>query len=93
MTAPNHYQVRTQRATQQLAQLQPRELFANQRRKSKAKEKAKREEARRRARMAELTFLAGAQSINDAEFVGVLREHIENRNSYLQQQASEVGII
>lgn len=93
MTAPNHYQDRIQRATQQLAQLQARELFANQRREFKAKEQVKREEARRRARMAELTFLAGAQSLNDAEFVGVLRQHIENRNSYLQQQASEIGTI
>ena len=93
MAAQNHYHDRIQRATQQLAQLQARELLASQRRDSKAKQKAKRDEARRRARIAELAFLAGAQSLDDAEFVGVLRQHIENRNSHLKQQASEVGTI
>lgn len=93
MTAPNHYHERIQRATQQLAQLQARELLASQRRDSKAKQQAKKEEARRRARMAELTFLAGAESLDDAEFVGVLRHHIENRSNHLKQQASEIGTV
>lgn len=81
MTAPNHYHDRIQRATQQLAQLQARELLASQRRDSKAKQQAKKEEARRRARIAELAVLAGAQSLDDAEFVAVLQQHIENRKS------------
>lgn len=81
MTAPNHYHDRIQRATQQLAQLQARELLASQRRDAKAKQKAKRDEARRRAHMAELAFLAGAQSLDDAEFVAVLKQHIENRKN------------
>ncbi|WP_255470503.1 hypothetical protein [Pseudoxanthomonas sp. 3HH-4] len=91
MTAPNQYHDRIQRATQQLAQLQARELLASQRRDSKAKRKAKMEEARRRARVAELTFLAGAQSLDDAELVGVLRQHIQNRNGQLRQLTCEVG--
>jgi len=87
----NQYHDRIQRATKQLAQLQARELLATQRRESKAKEQARREETRRRARVAELTFLAGAQSLDDAELVGVLRQHIKQRSSQLKQQASEIG--
>lgn len=87
----NQYHDRIQRATKQLAQLQARELLATQRRESKAKEQARREETRRRARVAELTFLAGAQSLDDAELVGGLRQHIKHRSSQLKQQASEIG--
>jgi hypothetical protein len=59
MTTTSHYQERIARATERLAQLQAKELLANQRRESIAKEQAKRAEARRRAHLAELVFLAG----------------------------------
>ena len=86
----NHFHDRIQRATQQLAQLQARELLATQRRASKAKEQAKRDEAKRRARIAELAFSAGGQSLEDAELVGLLRLHLQNR-SQLKQPATEIG--
>ncbi|MBB4721707.1 protein subunit release factor B [Xanthomonas euvesicatoria] len=44
MTATNHYRDQIQRATERLAQLQAKELLANQRREAKAQETAKREE-------------------------------------------------
>lgn len=88
---PTQYHDRIERATQKLAQLQARELLASQRREFKAKQQAKRDEARRRVRVAELAFLAGAQSLEDAEFVGVLRQHIQNRNSQVRQHVSEIG--
>lgn len=86
----NHFHDRIQRATQQLAQLQARELLATQRRESKAKEKAKRDEAKRRVRLGELAFLARAEALEDAELVGALRIHIQNRGQ-LREQASELG--
>ncbi|TXI86114.1 MAG: hypothetical protein E6Q40_06770 [Cupriavidus sp.] len=86
----NQFHDRIQRATQQLAQLQARELLATQRRETKAKEQAKREEARRRARVAELAFIAGGETLEDAELVGLLRLHLQNR-SQLKQPATEIG--
>lgn len=86
----NHFHDRIQRATQQLAQLQAREFLATQRRESKAKEQAKRDEAKRRARLGELAFLARAEALEDAELVGALRIHIQNRGQ-LREQASELG--
>lgn len=88
---PTQYHDRIERATQKLAQLQARELLASRRREFKAKQQAKRDEAKRRARVAELAFLAGAQSLDDAELVGVLRQHIQNRNSQVRQHVSEIG--
>ncbi|SDK71250.1 MULTISPECIES: hypothetical protein [Stenotrophomonas] len=90
MMRTNHFHDRIQRATQQLAQLQARELLATQRRESKAKEQAKRDEARRRARIGELAFLARAEALEDAELVGALRIHLQNRNK-LREQASDLG--
>lgn len=86
----NHFHDRIQRATQQLAQLQARELLATQRRESKAKEQAKRDEAKRRARIGERAFLARAEALEDAELVGALRTHLQNR-SQLREQASDLG--
>ncbi|NWF32306.1 hypothetical protein HH110_04495 [Stenotrophomonas sp. SAM-B] len=90
MTEPNHYHQRIQRATERLAQLQARQLLASQRQAVKAKETQRREEAKRRARVAELVFLAGAEPLEDAELVGVFRLHLQNR-SQLKQPASDIG--
>ncbi|NYI19784.1 multidrug efflux pump subunit AcrA (membrane-fusion protein) [Xanthomonas arboricola] len=80
MTATNHYRDQIQRATERLAQLQARELLANQRREAKAQETAKREEIKRRQRVADLVFFAGAQTLDDAELVGALLEHTARRD-------------
>lgn len=80
MSATNHYHDRIHRATERLAQLQARELLANQRREAKAQEMARREEMKRRQRVADLVFLAGAHALEDAEFVGALLEHTARRN-------------
>ncbi|MGV7183324.1 conjugal transfer protein TraD [Xanthomonas axonopodis] len=80
MTATNQYRDQIGRAMERLAQLQAKELLANQRRESKAKEMARREEAKRRQHVADLVFLAGAQTLDDAELVGALLEHTARRN-------------
>ncbi|BBJ99759.1 MULTISPECIES: conjugal transfer protein TraD [Xanthomonas] len=80
MTATNHYRDQIQRATERLAQLQAKELLANQRREAKAQETAKRDEIKRRQRVADLVFFAGAQTLDDAELVGALLEHTARRN-------------
>jgi hypothetical protein len=93
MTAPNHYHDRIQRATRQLAQLQVRELLASQRRDSKAKAKAKRDEIRRRARVAELVFLSGTEALEDTELLGALLLHQERRKDPGQiRSAKDAGI-
>ncbi|WP_058363019.1 hypothetical protein [Xanthomonas translucens] len=79
MAEPTHYHQRIQRATERLAQLQARELLANQRREAKAQETAKREEMKRRQRVAELVFLAGAQTLDDKELETLLFSHMKNR--------------
>lgn len=79
MTEPTHYHQRIQRATARLAQLQARELLANQRREAKAQETAKREEMKRRQRVAELVFLAGAETLDDKELETLLFSHMKNR--------------
>lgn len=63
MTATDHYRDQIKRATERMAQLQAKELLASQRRESKAKELARREEAKRRQRVADLVFLTGAQAL------------------------------
>ncbi|PPT91718.1 hypothetical protein XaraCFBP7407_21435 [Xanthomonas arboricola pv. arracaciae] len=83
MTATNHYRDQIQRATERLAQLQAKELLANQRREAKAQETAKRDEIKRRQRVADLVFLAGAHALDDAELIGSLLKHLDSR----QQQA------
>jgi len=65
---------------ERLAQLQAKEVLANQRREAKAQETAKREEMKRRQRVADLVFLAGAQTLDDAELVGALLEHHARRS-------------
>jgi len=72
MTATNHYRDQIQRATERLAQLQAKELLANQRREAKEQEQetARREEIKQRQRVADLVFLAGVQKLDDAELVG-----------------------
>ncbi|UJB15944.1 hypothetical protein [Xanthomonas translucens] len=79
MTEPTHYHQRIQRATERLAQLQARELLANQRREAKAQETAKREEMKRRQRVADLVFLAGAQMLEDADLEALLINHMKDR--------------
>ncbi|CTP91550.1 hypothetical protein [Xanthomonas graminis] len=81
MTVTNHYRDQIQRATERLAQLQAKELLASQRREAKTKETAKREEIKRRQRVADLIFLAGAQTLEDAEIIGALLEHTANREN------------
>ncbi|WP_081613492.1 hypothetical protein ACQR5W_08400 [Xanthomonas sacchari] len=80
MSATNHYHDRIHRATERLAQLQAKELLANQRRKAKAQESAKREEMKRRQRVADLVFLTGAHAMNDTELESLLREHVKNKH-------------
>ncbi len=80
MSATNHYHNRIHRATERLAQLQARELLAQQRQAVKTRETTRREEARRRQRVADLVFLAGAHALEDAELVGALLEHTARRN-------------
>ncbi|WP_142125053.1 conjugal transfer protein TraD [Pseudoxanthomonas sp. 3HH-4] len=63
-----------------MAQLQARTLLAHQRREAKAQRKAKREEMKRRQRVSELVFLAGAHALDDEEIVGALLEHTARRN-------------
>ncbi|MEB1895205.1 conjugal transfer protein TraD [Xanthomonas campestris pv. campestris] len=82
MSATNHYHDRIHRATERLAQLQARELLASQRQAVKAKETQRREEAKRRTRVAELVFLAGAETLEDAELIGALLRHMESHNDH-----------
>ncbi|CTP86378.1 hypothetical protein XTPLMG728_1204 [Xanthomonas translucens pv. poae] len=92
MSATNHYHDRIHRATERLAQLQARELLASQRQAMKAKETQRREEAKRRMRVAELVFLAGAETLEDAELVGALLRHVESRNDHdIRNQARSRG--
>ncbi|WP_415916244.1 hypothetical protein SE336_15580 [Xanthomonas arboricola] len=92
MTATNHYRDQIQRATERLAQHQARELLAQQRQAVKAKEMQRREEAKRRTRVAELVFLARAESLEDAELVGALLAHVGNRSdAAIRDQASSLG--
>lgn len=91
--ATNQYHDRIQRATQQLAQLQAREILAIQRRDSKAKAKAKREEMRRRARVAEIVFLSSTEALEDAELLGALVLHHERRKDpSISGSAKAVGL-
>jgi len=82
MTEPTHYHQRIQRATERLAQLQARELLATQRQAAKARESHRREEAKRRVRIAELVFLAGAETLDDGELVGALIVHMDSSNDH-----------
>lgn len=92
MTATNHYRGQIQRATERLAQLQARELLGNRRREAKKQEMAKREEMKRRQRVADLVFLAGAQSLNDAELIGALLQHLDSRQDQaVGTLATELG--
>ncbi|MFC0156309.1 hypothetical protein ACFFJ4_22880 [Xanthomonas dyei] len=94
MTTTHHYHDQIQRATERLAQHQARELLAQQRQAVKAKETQRREEAKRRARVAELVFLAGAESLEDAELVGALLAHVGNRSDAgIRNQASSLGAL
>lgn len=94
MTPTHHYHDQIQRATERLAQHQARELLAQQRQAVKAKETQRREEAKRRARVAELVFLAGAESLEDAELVGALLAHVGNRSDAgIRNQASSLGAL
>ncbi|MCL1532112.1 conjugal transfer protein TraD [Xanthomonas nasturtii] len=94
MNTTNHYHDQIQRATERLAQRQARELLAQQRQAVKAKETQRREEAKRRTRVAELVFLAGAESLEDAELVGALLAHVKNRNDHtVLNQAHSTGAL
>ncbi|PPT57873.1 hypothetical protein XarbCFBP8138_03310 [Xanthomonas arboricola] len=79
MATTNHYHDQIQRATERLVQLQAKELLANQRREAKARETARREEVQRRQRVADIVFLAGAQTLNDKELETLLASHMRNR--------------
>lgn len=92
MAEPTHYHQRIQRATERLAQLQARELLASQRQTARAKATQRREEAKRRVRLADLVFLAGAEALDDGELLGALLSHVENRsNDELRNQACSRG--
>lgn len=88
MIKKNHYHERIQRATHQLAQLQARELLASQREAAKAKTERRREEIRRRQRVAEIVFLAGAGSLEDDELLGALLLYSECRQTTSQKPRS-----
>jgi len=81
MTTTSHYHDRITRATERLAQLQAKELLANQRSAAKAQETAKREELKRRHRVADLVFLAGAHSLDDSELLDALSKHMQRRST------------
>ncbi|CAD1789551.1 hypothetical protein CPBF426_23640 [Xanthomonas arboricola pv. juglandis] len=83
MTATNHYRDQIQRATERLAQLQAKELLANQRREAKAQETARREEMRRRHRVADLVFQTGAHALDEAELETLLLNHMRDRAGLL----------
>lgn len=92
MSATNHYHDRIHRATERLAQLQARGLLASQRQAAKAKETQRREDAKRRVRIAEIVFLAGAAALEDAELLGALLSHLESRNDHdVRNQARSRG--
>ncbi|MEB2051826.1 hypothetical protein VDS32_20780 [Xanthomonas campestris pv. campestris] len=79
MTATNHYRDQIGRAMDRLARLQAKELLVNQRREAKAQETAKREELKRRQRVADLVFLAGAHVLDDKELEALLINHMKAR--------------
>lgn len=79
MTTTNHYHDKIQRATERLAQLQAKELLANQRRQAQAQEKAKREEMKRRQRVVDILVSTGAHMLDDAELKALLSSHMNNR--------------
>ncbi|UYB50660.1 conjugal transfer protein TraD [Xanthomonas sp. AM6] len=81
-----------QRATERLAQLHAKEFLASQRQAARAKEQQRREETKRRIRVAELVFLAGAEALEDAELVGTLLRHVESRDDHdIRNQARSRG--
>ncbi|MEA0806212.1 hypothetical protein VDQ87_06625 [Xanthomonas campestris pv. campestris] len=82
MTEPTHYHQKIQRATERLAQLQARALLATQRQAAKARATQRREEAKRRARIAELVLLAGAAGLEDSELLGALLLHLDRSNDH-----------
>lgn len=93
MAAPNHYHDRIQRATQQLAQLQARELLASQRQATREKETARRQEAQRRQRVAEIVFLAEAQTLEDPELAGALLAYLKDRRDpSIRERTRELGV-
>ncbi|MEA9921499.1 hypothetical protein [Xanthomonas campestris] len=63
-----------------MAQLQAKELLANQRREAKVLETAKREEMKRRQRVADLVFLTGPHALDDVELESLLREHVNDKH-------------
>ncbi|MCC8617529.1 hypothetical protein [Xanthomonas vesicatoria] len=77
MNATSHYHDRIARATERLAQLQAKELLANQRREAKIKEAAKREEMKRRRRVADLVVSTGAHMLEDSELKALLISHMK----------------
>ncbi|MEN9148691.1 hypothetical protein QYG06_23450 [Xanthomonas euvesicatoria] len=83
MGAGHHYRDQIQRATERLAQLQAKELLANQRREAKAQETARREEMRRRQRVADLVFQTGAHALDEAELETLLLNHMRDRAGLL----------
>lgn len=92
MIKTNPYHERIQRATARLAQLQARELLATHRQAAKAKQAERREHARRRQRVAELVFVAGAEALDDAELAGALLIHLQSRpDSDVRQDARSIG--
>jgi hypothetical protein len=92
MIKSNPYHERIQRATARLAHLQARELLATHRQAAKVKQAERREHARRRQRVAELVFVAGAEALDDAELTGALLIHLQSRtDSDVRQDARSIG--
>ncbi|MCW2039323.1 hypothetical protein [Xanthomonas campestris] len=83
MTEPTHYHQKIHRATERLAQLQARELLASRRLEMKQKRMAKREEILRRQKIADLVFMTGAQTLDDAELAQLLKSHMSSRTRTL----------
>ncbi len=83
MIEPTHYHQRIRRATERLAQLQARELLANQRHEAKAREVARREERKRRHHLAELIVSTGAHVLEDTEIRTLLITHMRDREKSL----------
>ncbi|WP_372358730.1 hypothetical protein ACCQ14_08235 [Xanthomonas sp. NCPPB 2865] len=90
MTATSHYHDRIARATKQLAQLQAKELLANQRTELKAKQTARREKAKRRQNVADLVFSVDAHVLDDDELAGALLQHLDARKEPSVRQAARL---
>lgn len=79
MSSTVHYREQIERATSRLAQLQARELLANQRREAKNNAIKRREEAQRRKRIADLVLSVGGHDISDDAIIAALQNYMDSQ--------------